>query len=182
MSQGPPVTFVTLRDKYLELLRLRRAAEEVGARGLAAPPAALAARFPGALRQLDRLPFDVIVARLGELEAAEEGEVPWPRWGRWEETYHDRLRATLRVKRVISGAMSDDEAMAVAARAWSHGADDSPSPREPFSRARLELIRRPSGGRLSASVLDEVAREVGATVDELREVLFAPVSCGDGGG
>lgn len=148
----------------------------------------LAARFPGALRQLDRFPLDVIEGRLTSLEAAAAGTAPAPPWAAWEVAYHGRLRATLRVKRALGLAGPDDDPMRLAVQAWglagqTSGEPGEPGePPEPFTRAHLDVIRWPSGGRLNTQVLVDVAQEVGATVDELRRVLFGPISAGDGGG
>jgi hypothetical protein len=69
-----------LRSKYVELLGLR----DAHARGeeppdLRARLRALAAAYPGALRELDRLPRAAIVARLAELEGCSAGAplAPW---------------------------------------------------------------------------------------------------------
>ncbi len=148
----------------------------------------LAARFPGALRQLDRFPLELIEGRLARLAAASRGTAPTPPWAAWEVAYHGRLRATLRVKRALGLAGPEDEPMRLAVRAWGLAGQTSSEPgepgepAEPFTRAHLEAIQRPSGGRLNSQVLADVAREVGATVDEVRRALFGPVSAGDDGG
>lgn len=68
-----------LREKYAEILALR----DAHARGEDPPDVksrmrALASRFPGALRELDRLPRDAILAKLVALDAVrDEALAPW---------------------------------------------------------------------------------------------------------
>jgi hypothetical protein len=83
-----------LSAKLSELLALR-------ALGDADPPAdrlrALAARFPGALRELDRTPVAVLTERLEALRAARiSGEAP--DWARSTSRYHGWLRVGLRMR------------------------------------------------------------------------------------
>lgn len=164
-----------LRAKYRELRRLRD--EDAAERASDPKPemAKLAARFPGALRQIDRLPRSVIEARLAELDACIARGAPAPRWACLEVAYHGRLRATLRVKRAIAGA-SSAEALARARAAWAREPDE---PTEPMNEERLAMIREPPEGRLSPHVLGAVAADGGVTVDELRAVLFPTISAGD---
>ncbi len=152
---------------------MRRLRQEDAA-GTAGDPraemAALAWRFPGALRQIDRLSSPEIDARLVALEAAVLGGEA-PRWALWEIAYHGRMRATLRVKRVVRGA-ADAEALALATEAWGREADE---PREAMTEERLRAIRAPEDGRLNKSVLAAVADEHGVSVEEIHAALFVAV-------
>lgn len=85
-----------LAQKYAELLALR----DAHARGEDPPDVkarlrALAARFPGALRELDQLPRQAIVARLAALEAAPT-EGPLATWMIATDRVHRWLRVALR--------------------------------------------------------------------------------------
>jgi hypothetical protein len=89
-----------LTDKYAEILALR----DAHARGEDPPDLrerlrALASRYPGALRELDRLPREVIVQRLAAL--AENELAPWmvamDRYHRWLRVALRRSRAVPRV-------------------------------------------------------------------------------------
>jgi hypothetical protein len=165
-----------LREKYLELLRLRE--EHRG--GSAADPrarlAALAARFPGALRQIDRLTMDTIEARLFALDRAIEKGAPAPRWARLEIAYHGRMRATLRVKGAVRGVTDEAEALRCAAAAWAREADE---PRERLDSEALSQIRSPKSRRLHPMVLEAVAAAHGVDVSLVRDVLLGLSDDGD---
>jgi hypothetical protein len=88
-----------LRAKYVEILDLR----DAHARGedppdLRARLRALAAGFPGALRELDRLPRETIVARLEALDRSAAG-APLAPWMLAMDLVHARLRDALADKR-----------------------------------------------------------------------------------
>src|SRR5690349_11775808 len=94
---------LALLDKYREIKRLR----EEHARGEPEHPRlrmrALAARFPGALRELDELPMEEIDARLSLLDAALARVHPAPAWIALQFAYHGWMRAALRIKRIAHG-------------------------------------------------------------------------------
>ncbi len=85
-----------LLEKYVELLALRRVRRDAPE---APPPLprlrALAARFPGALRELERLPMDLLEERARELEGVVAGLVEEPRWARAQRLYHAGLTRAL---------------------------------------------------------------------------------------
>lgn len=86
-----------LGDKYTEILALR----DAHARGEDPPDVrmrmrALAARFPGALRELDRMPREVIVERLAALARGERAP-----WMDAIDRYHRWLRVGLRRPRLL---------------------------------------------------------------------------------
>jgi len=89
------VTVAELHEKYaaLEALRVARRAAPTGP-----PPLdelrALARRFPGALRELERLSLAEISARKEQLAEVLAG-VPEPLWAAAQRRYHDELRAAL---------------------------------------------------------------------------------------
>jgi hypothetical protein len=116
--QRPLVTdLAALRDKYRRLLVMRRESEAYAARGVFrltgeaqrerhTRARKIAARFPGALRELDALDAEGLAARLAEVEA-ELGEArehpgrvrPRRRWIRLVLDYHAEVRAALAAKR-----------------------------------------------------------------------------------
>jgi hypothetical protein len=95
-----PQVLYGLVDKYERLLRLRTVPTAV-------PPRdelrSLARQFPGALRELDRLPLERIEARLRAVQRvlAEAGEPE--AWMQIQVSYHGYMRAALRVKRWARG-------------------------------------------------------------------------------
>ena len=87
-----------LADKYGRMMALRA----VLGRGKPSPPhrdllRALAADYPGALRELEQLATVEIDARLAISRAAKDGLVP--AWLLWTARYHERMRALLADKR-----------------------------------------------------------------------------------
>jgi hypothetical protein len=171
MTTDPsPQLLSGLVDKYTRLLRLRSAAD-------ALPPRAelrsLARQFPGALRELDRLPLPSIEARLRELEQVlAEGREP-ALWMRLQVSYHGFMRATLRIKRWSRAWPEELAAAQVALAARYVPAADEPAVGF-FDSATLQLIRRPPAGRLNPFVLAAVARLHGTTSEIVGDALVSP--------
>jgi hypothetical protein len=176
-------TVRALRDKYLEIKRLR----DADAAGILPDPraemAALARRFPGALRELDELPMDQIEARLHALEqlnermhaqactaSALEGSAVVPQWVRLQIGYHGLMRAVLRIKRSAAPAEDAAALRARLAREYVPAADEPAL--ESLDHAALEAILRPQGGRLNPWVFARVAAACGVQADDVRRALF----------
>lgn len=87
-----------LAEKYATLAAMRRreAAGELPHENVFYQR--LAARFPGALKELDRLPLDEIDRRVAALEVAAAGGGVAP-WMVAVDAYHEALRALLAQKR-----------------------------------------------------------------------------------
>jgi hypothetical protein len=172
-----------LREKYREIKRLRTVDAEHVACGRAHDPkpemAALARKFPGALRELDELSIRQIDARLSELDDAIAAQRV-PEWAALQVAYHGTYRFALRIKRLGSrkGAL-DDEALARAIeRLLDTAASDSVSePDEPrladFDAEALRAILRPEGGRLHPWVLQHAGRALGVAPLVVSQALFA---------
>src|SRR5687768_16978859 len=103
-------SIISLRDKYVEMLRMRRDAEGLTRRE---DMARLAERFPGSLREIDELPLEEIEQRIATLDRVVAGEIPPPDWARVLARYHGWLRAALRLKRLTLDEETDDGAMAL---------------------------------------------------------------------
>jgi hypothetical protein len=116
---------MALREKYRRLVDLRRSRDAAEKAGLKAFPSevravrraalrALAAEFPGALRELDVLTAARLRERLGEVERALSGG-PVPEWLRACSLLHALLRERLRTGRgslkAIWSAVADHMAM-----------------------------------------------------------------------
>jgi len=161
-GEGGPTAVSTveraaLLRKYRVLARWRRAKDRAHApgRSVDAPPEedaaergamrALAAEFPGALRELDRLGAVELERRVEVLvslvEKAGEGRAPEreEEWIAWILAYHRELGRVLAEKRAGS-------------------ASGSPSP----------------GGRASLGVLRTIAARFGRSGDEVADTLFPP--------
>ena len=147
-----------LLAKYETLLELRRTREEAIARGwhcfpLAERPArrrtmqSLAARFPGALRELDEADVRELSTRVDELKRTIAGAPPL-RWMEACALFHEALREALATRR---GAPSPF---------WSA---------RPSFAAELE---RPSGGRLLDVVWTAVGAELGVSPGEAERLVY----------
>ena len=148
----------TLLRKYRLLARWRRAKDlSVGARGddadVASPAAmrALAEEFPGALRELDLLGLVELERRVACLEDGGLGADGEP-WIAWIDTYHALMRVALALR----------------------GPTPPAAPPLLGDEQFLRDVRRPPGGRLSAAVLQALARQFQRPAPEIRAVLFPP--------
>ncbi len=145
-----------LRGKYEEMLALR----DLSVRAETDPRprlVKLAARFPGALRELDALAREEIVARIELLDRVERGE-PAPRWVHAMHRFHALVRGVLFVKR--SRARTNE---GVADR-WPDEAAEW--------RADVERIARPPRGRLMDLVYERLGRELELMPDEAKRLVF----------
>jgi hypothetical protein len=158
-----------LAEKYRVLARMRAEGSSVEPAHARAQMAALAARFPGALRELDELPEVLIASRLEAIERALDTREP-ERWMRLQISYHGVMRAALRIRRLLreQGAPIEPGVLDTVGYA---AADDEPSP-ESLDLAALTAIVRPVGGRLNPWVFEQVARAHGVEAAEVRAALF----------
>ena len=156
-----------LRLKYEEMLRLRAlhdAGDELDPRRAMA---ALAARFPGALREIDELPLVEIRARIDALRTAEGDGSRVVLWMRAIHRFHALTRGALCAKRWLAGAKTADVnafardlptlCYADDARAWS---------------GDLDKIARPPRGRITDLVFARIATELGVAEAEARALVF----------
>jgi hypothetical protein len=169
-----------LRDKYERMLRLRllhaRAREEpeLGEPDPRAEMRALAASFPGALREIDELEIDVIRARIAELEAAELDRSRVAPWMRAHAAFHRLARGALAAKRWLGKGRKKTITPAVraaflaATRELDHGPD---------ARAwadDLATIASPPRGRVLDLVYARLARELDVDIATARSALRGP--------
>lgn len=155
-----------LARKYRVLLELRRAHAETGEVAERAVLRALAAEFPGALRELDSLPLATIEERLCALEAVDRG-APCEPWMEWLVGYHAILRAALFIKAHRAKAeqgIADEE---LARRASEHAGID-------IVASFVEKIGRPERIRISHIALDEVANRFGVSRELVEAAITAP--------
>lgn len=89
---------VHLLQKYREMQRLRVAQRDGTLPDPREAMRELARQFPGALRELDEMPFEEIVRRVDHLSAVAEGAPPEP-WVEPLTRYHAWLRRELAARR-----------------------------------------------------------------------------------
>ncbi|MDQ3034821.1 MAG: hypothetical protein M3Y87_20595 [Myxococcota bacterium] len=161
---------VALRAKYLEMKRMRVSHEGGSAEDPTAAMRALAARFPGALREIDELSMSTIDARIAELERAIEGDAPEP-WMIALARYHAWLRLALALRREVP-----DRSMS-GARAWLATvivADEELGAIDEVDDETLGAILRPPAGRLNRVIFLRVAAELDATDEWIESLLRDP--------
>jgi len=146
------VDVAELRVKYVEIVRLRVARREDPT---GVPPVVeirqLARRFPGSLRDLERLPLATALARRDELDHVLSSGATEPLWSRAQRGYHGRLREALAEKRA---------------------ALRGPTERNSAKSENALVFRPPPARKLSTSVVAEVARGMGIDVSTCRGLLF----------
>lgn len=167
----PETDFRALRDKYERMLRLRllhaRAREEPG---FVEPDprcamAELARDYPGALREIDELPIEVIRQRIDAVTAAETDASRNEPWMRAHAGFHRLARGALAVKRWLEGRplTPELEAELVVALATLPNAKEA----APWA-SQLAAIADPPRGRLMDLVYARLADELGTDLASAR--------------
>lgn len=172
VPEASPAEIARLLAKYEEMRRLRLAhlaaakAEPDEAEPDPRPAMiALAAEFPGALRELDRLPLGAIEARLAALAKARDDRRAVAPWMTAQSVHHRFARAALAAKRWLAGAKAITPE--VRARFRRELADAAAVEDD------LEALAAPPGGRVMGIVDARVARVLGVDPAQLGE-LFVP--------
>lgn len=165
-----------LRDKYERMLALRAthwrarsdpSFEEPDPR---AEMARLARDYPGALREIDTLPFEVIVTRLEALETAERQPSRVERWMIAQVTFHRYARGALAAKRWLAGRKTMTLRLHVA---FLEAIQTMPEGGEATLFAdELAAIARPPQGRLMTLVYAKVAQALETTEPEAHDLVF----------
>jgi hypothetical protein len=151
---GPlPTHSVPTRAELLALARKYQVMSQLRAAGAGdetpeerAALKALAAEFPGALRELDTLATDEIATRAQALESAARDDRPEP-WMAWMHAYHRLMRDALRVRR--GHASEVDERFAAA-------------------------VHKPPSGRIMLAVFHRLGELYGESPKKLWDALFPP--------
>jgi hypothetical protein len=126
-----------LRRKYDWLLRVRREAA-AGTTMTRAEAQALAAAFPGALRELDDTPMEALELREAELKAG----LPLPPWARPTWLYHAILRDLLADARSGARPQGGLVEVAIARVAAALGASEAEVTAHALPFARRRTTRR----------------------------------------
>jgi hypothetical protein len=161
-----------LRDKYREMLAMRLehdsgAEDETAAR---TRMAALARRFPGALREIDDLELGVIRDRIARLDAAVRGECAVEPWMDAMALFHALARGALRAKTWLAGRKTVD---AATASAYERYATDLGIAGDALAWAGdLARVATPPRGRVMDLVFARLAATLGTSEHEARRLVF----------
>ena len=157
-----------LRHKYAELLAMRSThASEAEAR---ARMAALASRFPGALRELDDLELAEIARRSAALDAVLDATGQLEGWMEATALFHALARGALCAKRWLLGRKRVDVAVE---RAYEAAVTALPFPDDARAWASdLARIASPPRGRVTDAVFARVALELGTSERQARLLVF----------
>jgi len=166
------VSFSDLRTKYEEMLALRRADDALDPRPRLA---ALAARFPGALREIDDLPLDEIERRIQALARAERDPAAASEWMHAMLRFHALARGILFAKRMTPVVAPAGSKGARSPLAEALERDDWP-PEARVWRDDLARVARPPRGRLMDLVYERLARELETTPALAKALVFSPSS------
>ncbi len=140
-----------LRAKYEEMRALRTIDASHDPRKRMA---ALAAKFPGALREIDELPLDEIDRRIEAITRAESDPSSLADWMHAMTRFHALARGALYAKR---SRATDPATWPAEARVW-----------EPD----LSRIENPPRGRIMDLVYERLAHEFAITPDAAKNLIF----------
>lgn len=158
-----------LRDKYERIRALRLAHDRSANDSSFIEPdprkamASLADEFPGALRELDRLPLPEIERRIASLDAALEDPARVEGWMIAQHTFHTYARGALATKRWLGANALDETAFRKALPELR--------PEAALFATSLDVIASPPRARVMDVVYERTAGEIGLTVEELRALL-----------
>lgn len=156
MTEDQRRAVASLTEKYDRIAALRADYDRTGGVVDRAAVAALARRWPGAVRELDTLPPGELSARREALRAAGTGEGAVPAWAVAHDAWHRVMAAALWVKARVRRDDGDD-----GARDAALAAEASVRAGVALGEGFVEAVRRPPGGRLAAVVTAVVARHHG---------------------
>jgi hypothetical protein len=153
-------------------MRLEHESGEEDAGRVQTRMARLAARFPGALREIDELEIDAIRRRIAELEAAFAGRGPVQEWMEVLALFHALARGALYAKRWLAGRKRVDAALA---SAYERQAAEFEFSRDALLWAEaLDRIAKPPRGRVLDLVFARLAVDLGTTQERARTLVFRP--------
>jgi hypothetical protein len=162
---------VALKDKYAELQRLREE-DARGERGdVRVRLTVLAARFPGALRELDDLPPAMLTRRLDAVSAALIDASRIESWMVATTMFHELARGALAAKRWLSGRVDPRAVDAATREAFASASLPFPDDARAWVD-HLDRLARPPRGRISEAVFERVGASLGMSALDARELVF----------
>jgi hypothetical protein len=175
-----PAELRALRDKYERMDRLRSLHARARNEPAFVEPdpreemAALARSFPGALREIDELPLDVIRTRIDELAAAEADASRITPWMKAHARFHALARGALAAKRWLAGRPLTPELVESYARFVATMTDARAATDAAAWTSDLAAIAKPPRGRLMELVFARLAVELAIDVTAARGLVVAP--------
>lgn len=165
-----------LRDKYERMLQLRLLHDRARSEPDFVEPdprralAELARVFPGALREIDELPIEVIRARIEALVAAESDASRVAPWMTVIARFHALARGALAMKRWLAGrALTPELTMQLEAVITAMPVHEALEWRDD-----LAAVAKPPRGRVMDLVYAKLARELGIEVSAARDAVMPP--------
>jgi len=164
-----------LRDKYvrMRILRERHGRARADPAWVEPDPrpemTRLAKEFPGALREIDRLPAHVIEERIRDLDTAMQPDAAPLPWMTAQLAFHAQARAVLSAKKWLRGRKTIDAATRAAFVA-AH---------PDLAAIDLAAVAAPPGGRVMNVVYTNVAAELGIDIEAARRLVL-PARSGRG--
>jgi hypothetical protein len=164
-----------LREKYAEMLAMRlaeRRRPRPGQSEVRSRMMALAARFPGSLREIDEIELVEIRRRIALLDRVVAGGPCTEGWVEATALFHRLARGALSAKRWLGGRRRVTPSMA---EDFERTAAALPYGKEALEwRAELALVAAPPQGRITRAVHRRVAAKLGITEAEARLRVLAP--------
>jgi hypothetical protein len=161
-----------LRAKYVEMLVMRaeHASGVEDADAVRPRMAELAARFPGALREIDDLELDEIRARVSALDEVLGGRREPDPWMEAVARFHALARGALCAKRWLAGRKRVDASVQAA---FEEAVSRMAFPDDARGWAPdLARIASPPRGRVTDLVFARLARELGKSERDARRLVF----------
>jgi hypothetical protein len=170
MASQPP--FTELKSKYEEMLRMRLYDEAHPGGDPRGEMATLAARFPGALRELDEAPLDMIRARIEALSRCIESGAPSEPWMNATAEFHRLARGALVAKRWLAGRKKVDASVT---EQFLRSLEGAPHEADASAWALdLDRIASPPRGKLTLLVFERLASRLGLSPGEAHDLVVGP--------
>ena len=159
-----PGTLLPLARKYATLVELRRRRDAGGDAAGGGALRALAAEFPGCLRELDTLGLAELErrARTTEVALREPASVSGEPWIAWIAAYHGLMRAALAIRAPGPAPRTDAELSDLASRAAGI----------PVDAAFVSHVLAPPSGRLSIVVFRTLSARFAVPAPTIAAALF----------
>lgn len=160
---SPRCSFADLARKYADLVRLRDGSTPFDGARLRS----LSREFPGALRELDALPFEELGERLRLAQGSALGGAALAPFLDWMRAYHDTMRLALEVRARLRRERNPNASLvSEIVGAFAPALDGS------CDADFVNSVARPPEGRLNRLVFARLSARFGLSPRALEERLF----------